>query len=159
MARRTPIPTRLREFVNETTQEENDGSVVVTLKLRCPRCGESKFVLFWQHVREAGRLIETSPVWIACGACRYHALLFDDRTDGLNGFFDDEPVRIPECKVVAWAEAREPAYGMQVVVQYDIDPVQIDEAGEIVPDAYDWITIVAVWSDESEHDAIDFETA
>src|SRR5687767_10570526 len=113
-----PIPTRLREFVKEAALEEDDEHVVVTVKLRCPRCGGAKFVLYWQHLLQAGKIIETSPVWIACGACRYHALLFDSRSDGLNGVFDDRPVRIPDCKVVAWKEAREATYGVEVVLQY-----------------------------------------
>jgi hypothetical protein len=61
--------------------------------------------------------------------------------------------------VIAWQKGREPAYGVQVVVQYDIDPVQLDASGQLIPDAYDWLSIVAVWSDGTVDDVIDFETA
>ena len=157
-----PIPTRLREFAGEATRDDDadDEQVVVTVTLRCPRCGGMKFELHWRHLLQSGRTIETSPVWIGCGGCRYHALLFDDTTDGLNGFFDnDAAVHIPQCTVVPWKGAREPTYGVQVVLQYDIDPVQLDANGQLIPDAYDWLSIVAVWSDGSLDDVIDFETA
>jgi hypothetical protein len=158
--RKPPIPTRLREFVKEAAVDEDDGEhVVATVKLRCPRCSKTKFVLYWQHLREGGQTVEASPVWISCGACRYHALLFDDSSDGLNGYFDDGDVSIPECRVLAWNGAREPTYSVKVVLQYDIDPVQLDEKGELIADAYDWFSIVAEWSDGSVDDVIDFETA
>lgn len=164
MVTKTPMPTRMREFVKDAAMEGDDEQVVVTLEMRCPRCGCMKLILYMPYERvpvgaDAGKITPGDPVWIACGRCRYHALLFDSASDGLNGYFDRGDVRIPRCKTLAWKEAREATYGVQVVVQYDIDPVQIDENGQIIPDAYDWITIVAKWSDGSMDDVIDFETA
>ena len=153
------LPTRFRPFAKESISEGDDEHILLTVKLHCPRCQGIRFILYWQHLRQMGRIIETSPVWIACSACRYHALLFDGNCDGINGLADEGPPEIPQCQVLPWNSAREPAYGVEVTVQYDIDPDQPDARSQIVPDGYDWLTIAAVWSDGSVEAAIDFETA
>src|SRR5688500_18425019 len=118
-----PIPTRLREFVHETTVEDDDHALIVTVKLHCPRCRGLKFILYWQHLLQMGRIIETSPVWIACAACRYHALLFDDHCEGTNGLADEGPPKIPQCQVKPYEIANQPSYAVEMIVQYDkIEP-------------------------------------
>jgi hypothetical protein len=155
-----PIPTRLREFVKETTLEEDDEHVLTTVKLRCPRCGGTKFVLHWQHLLEAGKVIETSPVWIACGSCRYYALLFDRRSDGVDGLENRRPIEIPDCKVKAYSRTGLASYGVEVVVQYDKDDSELFGAdGEIIPDVFHWLSILVEQPDGSMDGAIDFETA
>jgi hypothetical protein len=159
MTAKHPIPTRLREFVREAALEEDDEHVWVTVKLRCPRCSGTKFVLYWQHLREGGRIVETSPVWIACGACRYHALLFDDHCEGVNGLADEGPAVIPQCSVKPWDGAGQASYAVEVSVQYDKCPELYDEKGQLIPDAYDWLNVLAEHPDGSMDCVIEFETA
>ena len=158
---RPPVPTRLREFVKDVLLEEDDEHVCVTVKLRCPRCGGTKFVLYWQHLREAGRDIETSPVWIACHACRYYALLFDSNCEGANGMADEGPVRIPDCKVKAYDGAGLAGYAVDVFVQFDShdDPAAPDWKEQLNADEFDWFSILVEQPDGSMDGAIDFETA
>lgn len=156
-----PIPTRLREFANGVTTEGDEDYVGVTVSLRCPRCRGVKFVLYWQHLLQGGQPVETSPVWIACAACRYHALLFDDHCEDLNGLADEGPAKIPQCAVKPYAPAGGLAsYGVEVYVQYDDhDAGDVDDKSKINPDAYDWLTVMVEQPDGTTDAAIDFETA
>lgn len=157
-----PIPTRLRAFVEDATADEDDDHLCVTIRLRCPRCEGAKFVLHWQHLREAGRIIETSPVWIECAACRYYALLFDSGCDGYSGFWDQRPAEIPECKVKAYEVPGLASYAVEAYAQYDKDEdgtFHANAEGRMHPDAYDWFSILVEQPDGSMDGAIDFETA
>lgn len=162
--RKHPIPTRCREFTRNSALLEDDESVLVTMTLHCPRCHGRKLILLFRYEQvhvgsDAGKTLPFDPVWVACSTCRYYSLLFDGATDGFNGVFDEREVRIPFNKAKAWEAAKEDSYGVRVGVQFDTDVAELDERGDLVPDAFHWLNLTAEWHDGSTDDVINFETA
>jgi hypothetical protein len=165
MTNKPPIPTRLRELAGDAIVDEDDDHVGVTVKLRCPRCGGTKFILHLRYEQvhvgaDAGKTLPFDPAWVACANCRYYALLFDDGCDGVNGLADDGPVQIPHSKVHPYHDATLPAYQVEVYAQFDKDGrTHFGPTGQPNPDAFDWLTILIEQPDGSMAAAIDFETA